>query len=253
LDFSDPAAADIINGWVSLKTHGKIEEIIEPPINPLTVMFLINAIYFKGTWTYEFDKENTIDCPFYTMDGSETNCRMMFIKSDFLYYENDKVRVIDLPYGDGLFNMAVLLPAPGIDINTFIGQLTEEDWNMWMDNLTEHTVNLFLPKFELEYEITLNSVLNTLGMGIAFRPFEADFSNINDRPDLHISKVKHKTYVKVDEEGTEAAAVTVVEIGITSLPPGEVTMRVNRPFVFVIHENHSNTVLFMGKILQPVI
>ncbi|MDO9548754.1 MAG: serpin family protein [Candidatus Marinimicrobia bacterium] len=252
LDFSRSDAADIINAWVNENTNGKIKEIVDSPIDPLTIMFLINAIYFKGTWTYEFDEENTTDDVFYLPDGSEKECKMMSHKCDHNYFENEQFQAIDLPYGDAGFSMTILLPKPEVNIDSLIAQTNNETWNSWLGSFSEREVNLFLPKFKLEYEISLNDVLSALGMSIAFDPGQADFTKINTNGNLYISEVKHKTFVKVNEEGTEAAAVTSVEISFTSVGETGITMRINRPFVFAIRENHSGTILFLGKIVEPV-
>jgi serpin B len=251
LDFSSDDAADIINAWVNENTNGKIEKIVDKPIDPLTVMFLINAIYFKGTWTYEFDEENTTDDIFYLPDGSEKECKMMSHKCDHNYFENEQFQAIDLPYGDAGFSMTILLPKPKVNIDSLIVQMNNETWNSWLGSFSEQEVNLYLPKFNLEYEISLNDVLSALGMSIAFDPGRADFTKINSAGNLYISNVKHKTFVKVNEEGTEAAAVTSVEISLTSIG-NDITMRINRPFVFAIRENHSGTILFIGKIVEPI-
>ncbi len=251
LDFNRSDAADIINAWVNENTNGKIEEIVDSPIDPLTIMFLINAIYFKGTWTYEFDEENTTDDIFYLPDGSEKECKMMSHKNDHNYFENEQFQAIDLPYGDAGFSMTILLPKPEVDIDSIIAQMNNETWNSRLGSFSEREVNLHLPKFKLEYEISLNDILSALGMSIAFDPNLADFTNINKDGNLYISEVKHKTFVEVNEEGTEAAAVTSVEISLTSIGSG-ITMHVNRPFVFAIRENHSGTILFIGKIVEPV-
>ena len=251
LDFSSDDAADIINAWVNENTNGKIEKIVDKPIDPLTVMFLINAIYFKGTWTYEFDEENTTDDIFYLPDGSEKGCKMMSHQCDHNYFENEQFQAIDLPYGDAGFSMTILLPKPGIDTDSLIAQMNNNTWNSWLGSFSEQEVNLFLPKFKLEYEISLNDILSALGMSIAFEPGRADFTKINSDGNLYISEVKHKTFVEVNEEGTEAAAVTSVEISFTSIGSG-ITMHINRPFVFAIRENHSGTILFIGKIVEPI-
>jgi len=250
LDFNRSDAADIINTWVNENTNGKIKEIVAKPINPLTVMFLINAIYFKGSWTYEFDEENTSDDIFYLPDGSEKECKMMSHKCDHKYFENEHFQVIDLPYGDAGFSMTILLPKPEVNIDSLIAQMNNETWNSWLGSFSEQEVNFYLPKFRIECEISLNDILSAHGMSIAFDPNLADFTNINKDGNLYISEVKHKTFVEVNEEGTEAAAVTSVEIGLTSIGSG-ITMRINRPFVFAIRENHSGTILFIGKIVKP--
>ncbi|KPL03965.1 MAG: hypothetical protein AMJ90_02595 [candidate division Zixibacteria bacterium SM23_73_2] len=249
LDFNDQSSVDIINRWVDENTSGKIEQIIQPPINPLTMMFLINAIYFKGAWTYEFDKEMTMDAVFHLPDGSQETCKMMEQKGEFQYFGNSDFQAVDLPYGDGDFSMSVFLPRPLVDIDSLIAKFNQENWDNWIKSFTPQSFTLFLPKFKLEYELNLNDVLTAMGMGIAFQPYQADFTKIYQGiENLYISKVKHKTFVEVNEEGTEAAAVTSVEMGLTSVG---LLMRVDRPFIFVIRENQSQTILFMGKITEP--
>jgi serine protease inhibitor len=255
LDFDKPDASKTINDWVDEKTHGKITEIIEPPISPEMVMFLINAIYFKGTWTCEFDEEATQEDWFTLPDNSQVQCQMMRQEKEFSYFENDLFQAIDLPYGNQKFSMTIFLPKLEVEVDSLISQFNQENWDNWLGSFETGSGKLFLPKFTLEYKIKLNDVLTALGMGIAFNPALADFSGIaevNPLANLYISKVLHKTYIKVDEEGTEAAAVTSVEVGITSMPPAGFVMRVDRPFVFAIRENHSQTILFMGKIVEPV-
>lgn len=248
LDFSDPNSRDIINNWVNENTNGKIEEIVEY-IHPLTAMFLINAIYFKGTWTHEFDENLTHEDTFHLLDDSQVLCEMMQIEGNFQYFENSDFQVIDLPYSYECFSMTIFLPNPDKNIDSLISELNQENWNQWINSFSTHSVNLKFPKFTTEYEIKLNDVLSSLGMGIAFKQYQADFTKIyRGLENLYISEVKHKTFVKVDEEGTEAAAATSVEMGITSVGP---FMRVNRPFIFAIRENHSGTILFIGKIVNP--
>ncbi|MFC1611918.1 serpin family protein [Myxococcota bacterium] len=250
LDFASPEAAATINAWVDAQTHGKIDSIVEPPISAATVMFLINAVYFKGTWTYEFDEEHTRDDTFHVSGSEQKTVKMMSIEGDFAYLETEDFEAVDLPYGEGLFSMTVFLPKAGTDIDQLIADLNQETFDAWTASLSIDQGQLSLPRFELEYEAGLNDVLAALGMGQAFSP-SADFSGINGGGGLFISNVKHKTYVKVNEEGTEAAAVTSVEVGITSAGPEGFVMRVNRPFVFVIHDHHSGALLFMGKIVDP--
>jgi serpin B len=255
LDFNKPDASKTINGWVDEKTHGKITEIVPGQIDPATVMFLINAIYFKGIWTYEFDEEDTQEDWFTLTDGSKVPCQMMTQESEFSYFENNLFQAVDLPYGNEKFSMTIFLPKPDVDIDSLISLFNQDNWEAWLDSFAKNSGTLYFPKFTLEYKIKLNDVLKALGMEIAFDPERADFSGIaevNPLANLYISKVLHKTYIKVNEEGTEAAAVTSVEIGITALPPPGFVMRIDRPFVFAIRENHSQTILFMGKIEEPI-
>jgi serine protease inhibitor len=252
LDFDDPGASGIINGWVDEKTNGKIKKIVEPPIDPSMVMFLINAIYFKGIWTYEFDQSLTTDADFFSPDGSRKPCKLMRREDDFLYFENSSFQAIDLPYGDGDFSMMVFLPRMQTDIDSLIAEFNQKNWDEWIGSFSRQKGKLELPKFTLKYELKLNDVLKTLGMEIAFNPQQADFTNMYQGPqNLVISEVKHKTFVEVNEEGTEAAAVTSVGIAITSVEPTGFWMRLDRPFVFAIRENKSQTILFIGKIMEP--
>ena len=253
-DFDSPAAVQAINGWVAEQTHGKIDKIIEE-IDPDVVMFLINAIYFKGTWTYEFDESDTRDDTFTQHDGTDVQVPMMHQEADLPYFETEAFQAVDLPYGDSLFSMTVLLPREGHDVDALADEINPEQWNDWMGRFETRSVDLRLPRFKLEYEKKLNDVLKALGMEVAFEPYQANFSRINEprrtgRVDsLYIKFVKHKTFVEVNEEGTEAAAVTVVAIAVTCGGCGGATaMHVNRPFVFAIRERHSGTILFIGKV-----
>jgi len=251
LNFGDPAAVDIINDWVYTNTNGRIEKIVDE-IPAHIVMYLINTIYFKGTWKYEFDENETIDDFFNSPNGAQVPCKLMVQTNDFSYFSNSDFQAIDLPYGDNNFSMTVLLPAPDKNVDLLIADFTNENWALWMNSFSTNDGTLYLPKFELEYKITLNEVLKSLGMEIAFTGGLADFSNMYTGPfDLFIDEVKHKTYVKVDEEGTEAASVTSVSIGLTSGGTG-FTMRVDRPFIFVIREKNSGSILFIGKIIEPI-
>lgn len=251
LDFSSPQALPAINGWVSDKTHGKIESIVDC-IDPLMVMFLINAIYFKGDWTFEFDEEKSREKPFYGLQ-QEYSCIMMQQHNEFVYGENDDVQMIELPYGDGQFAMTVVLPRPEYDLGNLTADLTLDTLQSWIDMMSKRTGTLLLPKFKVEYEKKLNAGLMQLGIRRAFQPGLADFSGMSESRDLYIDKVKHKSYVKVNEKGTEAAAVTSVEMRVTSVSPepSEFTMSVNRPFLFFIREKSTGAFLFMGMIYEP--
>ena len=256
LNFSSPDASKTINSWVDASTNGKIKEIVSDPIPSDIVMYLINAIYFKGTWTYQFDASKTSDAPFYLPTGATTQSKLMQLRGTLPYAENAAYQAIELPYGDSLFSMIVVLPKPGQSVEAFVNDLTDNSWNTLKDGLYTQLGTIFLPKFKLEFEKSLNDALKALGMEIAFDPGRADFRRVSQQvydmgERLYISKVKHKTFVQVDEEGTEAAAVTSVEVGVTSVGPREFVMRVDRPFFFVITERHSGTLLFVGKIVEP--
>jgi serine protease inhibitor len=250
LNFSDPNASKTINTWVDRCTKGKITEIVPNPIPAEMVMYLINAIYFKGSWTKSFDASVTRDDVFTLPNGSRTSCKMMYQKNKLKYYADNQLQAIDLPYGDAGFSMTVLLPAVGTNIDDFADNLSQQAWISSTSRLTSDEVELYFPRFKFEYDKTLNDMLKSMGMSIAFSRNDADFTNIDKRGQLYISEVKHKTYVQVDEEGTEAAAVTSVGVGATSVRQSTV-MRVDRPFVFVIRENSTGTILFIGKIVEP--
>ncbi len=254
LDFGQPDAADIINDWVSDKTQGKIDEILKPPIPPEAVLYLINALYFKGAWTLPFDTAATMDGPFHLTDGSTVMRPMMATDTVLRYFENDLFGAVDLPYGDERFSMAVLLPKSPYTVDDVIAQLDDNNWAAWAGNFTDTELKLYLPRFKFGYEVTLNDMLKALGMEIAFDPFGADFSNmVSDMGllpgNLFISYVKHKTFIQVDEEGTEAAAVTIIGFELTSMGPK--IMIVDHPFLFVIHEHETGSILFMGKVTDP--
>ncbi len=248
LDFDSPSAVATINGWVGEKTHGKIEEILDS-IDRDVVMYLINAIYFNGTWTYEFDRDATEQRPFTSIDGEQRDVPMMEQEGDLPYFESEDAQVVDLPYGDSLYSMTVVLPREGRDVEAIVAGLDRETWDEWTGGLQTRGVSLRLPRFRLEYELQMKNVLSAMGMEIAFDDRRANFTRINPDGGLYISEVKHKTFVEVDEEGTEAAAVTSVEVGIVSVPV-YVPVYVDRPFVFVIRERHSGTILFMGKVVS---
>ncbi len=255
LDFSDPASVDIINEWVKQNTDGLIEEIVDE-IPAHMVMYLINALYFQGDWLRQFDVQDTRKADFNLETGETVEVDMMRQDGLFATYMSNEVQIIELPYGDSLFSMTVMMPAnPNMPIDQFIEEkISAESLNTWRSNLSvdNRAVTVNFPKFELEYEIEYNDILKAMGMEIAFNKTEADLLGIADvRPgNLFIDNVTHKTFIRVDEKGTEAAAVTSVGIGVESTPP---QMIVDRPFVYIIHERISGTNLFMGKVKNPVL
>ncbi|MBE0593863.1 MAG: serpin family protein [Gemmatimonadales bacterium] len=250
LDFSAPDAASIINGWVRDNTRGRISEIVTPPIDTLTVMFLINAVYFKGSWTYRFDRDRTHDAQFTRADGSHTTVPLMSHGEEVpvRVYWGSGFGVVDLPYGGGAYAMTIVLPENPAAAVELSRTLTQNEWDSWIAGMDSTSLWVSLPKWRLEDDLTLNDVLKTLGMSIAFVPGEADFSDMIPDYEAFISRVKHKTFIEVNEEGTEAAAVTSVEVGVTSAPPSFVA---DHPFVFAIRERLSGTILFIGKMADP--
>ena len=256
LDFSKPSASRTINQWVSNNTRGKIQKIVDNEIDPSKVLFLINAIYFKGTWQREFNPLRTRDGTFYLSNGDEKQVPMMRQLRWYPYYRGEKFQAISLAYGAGQMSMYIFLPDRESDLNIFLENLNAESWKNWMSQFQEEDVSLVMPKFKLEYEKTLNDTLKVLGMDIAFDPALADFSRMAPLEilgeNLYIGEVVHKTFVEVNEEGTEAAAVTSVGVVATSaVAPPPIPFIVDRPFFFAIRDNQTKTVLFMGVLMEP--
>jgi serpin B len=236
---------------VSQQTRGKIPTIVEPPISPDVVAYLINAIYFKGDWTMQFDKSLTKPAPFTLRAGDTTTVQMMShgVMVDIGFHGEPDVVVFDLPYGGSAFSMTVVLPRTGAAVDSVLLSLDETRWNAWIAALNTMEVYVYLPKFTVTYGLTMNHVLKALGMPSAFCDSgHADFTQMVSNLGLCITDVKHKAFVDVNEEGTEAAAATSVGVGPTSVPPSIV---VDRPFIFVIRERLSGTILFIGRVMHP--
>ncbi len=249
LDFSDPGAVDIINGWIEDATEEKIKKMLsEIPAD--AVMYLINAIYFKGDWTYPFDEEATYEEDFNLEDGSKKPVEMMHIAEHYGYITGENFGMARLPYGDEKFSMYIVLPDEGAAVDGIIGFLDSYYFNDLRNSMVEREIELAMPKYKMEYGVKLlNDALTDLGMGVAFGP-EADFSRIN--PDIFISKVMHKAVIEVNEKGSEAAAATIVEMVESAMPvDGMVEFRVDRPFFFIIADDRSGAILFMGKVVEP--
>ncbi len=251
IDFNDPESPKIINNWVKEKTEGKIDKIIQA-LNPNDVMVLLNAIYFKADWRQPFSEHSTKEMPFYLADGTQKQHPIMFEESSSnSYYENENFQAVSLYYKKPLVSMYIFLPREQVGLEGFYQVLNQENWEDWMKQFRgRYEVNLGLPKFKNEYEVSLNNVLKSLGMEIAFNS-SADFSKMLPiPPGLYIDEVKQKTFVEVNEKGTEAAAVTGARIiAISAKIP--VNMLINRPFFFAIRENYSGSILFMGAITNP--
>jgi serpin B len=249
LDFGATNAAQIINNWVEEKTHGKIKEIVDDGARGDKWMYLVNTIYFKAFWTFPFDPQHTRDRPFFLLDGTQKQCKLMKNDQMVSYLEDSLFTAIELPYGNEQFSMIFLLPETNQTVNSLIQYLCNDNRSARMDNFQDKTSAIvMLPKFKFEYEKKLNDILISLGMEEAFSSSSADFSNINGAKDLSISEVKHKTFIEVNEEGTEAAAATVVAMTIGIKP----AFIFDRPFLFVIRENMTGSIIFMGKVVDPV-
>ena len=245
LDFSSPTALQTINAWAAQQTNNLIEEVLDA-IDPDAVMYILNAIYFKGIWTTQFDRRNTAKATFFAENGNENQVYMMHIpEGTFPYYSNATAQFLDMSYGNGAFSMTVILPHEWRTLQDVIDNLSSDYFNDIVENrFRQRTgVRVYFPRFRTEFEIELNDVLIALGMPSAFCVFTADFSGISDVP-LFISSVFHSTFVEVNEEGTEAAAVTGGTFFLSEASP---FFRADRPFIFVIRENSTGAILFMGK------
>lgn len=250
LDFADPATVSTINDWVSRQTQGKIPTILDQ-INPDDVLFLINAIYFQGTWSEPFNPRHTSMQPFYRADGSRVDHPLMSQSGSYRYLENDLFQAVQVPYGSGRWTMVILLPRQESSLEALQANLTAENWSTWMTAFSHRQGTLQLPRFKAEFGTQLNEALKAMGMEIAFDPNRADFSGIGPEQ-MVISRVQHKTYIEVDEQGTEAAASTAVGVAVTSAPiDPPFSMRCDRPFFYAIHDQETGTILFMGSVVEP--
>ena len=243
-----------VNSWCSEKTNGKINKIIDK-IDPLTVMILLNAVYFKGFWSKKFQKSLTMKKPFYNLNNKSKEKKVDKMKNveDFNYYEDKEVQIVELPYKKDSMSAIVILPNEKKNINAFISELNDEKLQRLLKKMSYQRVRLELPKFKLEYTSELNNVLKKLGMNKPFDKYSANFLGIGY--ELYIDQILQKTYLKVDEAGTEAAAVTVVTVrekgAMIVKRPKIYSMIVERPFLFLLKNNKlpiNNEMLFMSKI-----
>jgi serpin B len=252
LDFSNPSAPKTINDWVKENTRGKINQIVDR-IQPDQVMFLLNAIYFKGNWSREFDKKQTTERPFYLADKTQKKHPFMRQSGKYSYYETAQFQAVSLPYGGERLSFYVFLPQSNSSLTEFHKSLTAQNWQTWMQQFGRQEGSIQIPRFKLSYDVELKKVLSALGMQVAFDANNADFSGLTSSK-TKIDQVKHKTFVEVNEEGTEAAAVTSVGIVPTSVqidPKSPFNMIVDRPFFCAIRDNQSGEILFMGSIINP--
>ncbi|MBD1837006.1 serpin family protein [Coleofasciculus sp. FACHB-501] len=245
LDFSSSDALATINNWVSENTHGKIETILQK-LDPQTVLILINAIYFKGIWASPFDKENTHDRAFTLLDGTQKQYPMMSQHRTYRYYQGKNFQAVNLPYGSEQVSMYIFLPDQDSNLQAFHKNLNAENWNQWIYQFWREEGTLVLPRFQLEYEVALNDALIALGMGMAF---EGGFQQMSAQ-DIAIASVIHKTFLEVNEEGTEAAAATGIEASFGP-PDPPFSMVVDRPFFCAIRDDDTGSLLFMGSIMEP--
>jgi len=253
VDYGDPETArGTINAWVEEKTENKIQELIPPGIlDALTSLVLVNAIYFKGNWASQFDQSRTRDAPFWVTPDEPVQVPMMDQEHEFRYGESDGLQILELPYAGDDLSMVVLLPRKIDGLPELEERLTVENLTRWTKNLRPRGVQVFLPRFEITFPFRLDDTLKLMGMVDAFGG-DSDFSGMDGTKLLYIGAVLHKAFVAVNEEGTEAAAATAVIMIAKCLPPPPPVFRADHPFIFLIRENSTGSILFIGRVVNPL-
>ena len=250
-DFSKPESAQTINHWADKSTHGKIKQVVQWPFDPMTRVILANAIYFKGKWDRPFEKKETKPHAFHPAKGATRPVPTMWQRGHFNYQQGDGFQAVRLPYAGGRLQMYLFLPDTDSSPAKLLAGLDSDTWrHKILPGFRDREGTLALPRFKLEYDVTLNDPLKALGMRHAFE--DADFSEMASEP-LFVSQVKQKSFVEVNEEGTEAAAVTTVAMQTSAImkPIKPFEMIVDRPFLFVIADDQTKSILFMGVIYDP--
>ena len=254
LNFDDPEAKETINRWVEDQTQGKIKDLIQQ-IKDSDVMFLINAIYFKANWQYQFDPSETQEAPFYLADRASVPVSMMANEGAKVnYHYEEGLQVVELPYGNGQFNMVMLFSQQENTVTDLMRDLTVDQLNDWLAQTDTLTTHLMMPRFKTDFKLNLSDVLKGMGMGLPFTN-EANFGGFfNEIPGekLYMDRVIHQAFIEVNEEGSEAAAATAVAVGVESVNLERPDMIVvNRPFVYFIREKHTGAILFAGTLMNP--
>lgn len=252
VDFKHPEEVQkLINHWVALETNDKIKNIVsDGMLNEMTRMVLSNAVYFKGAWRNHFDAKDTAKAPFTLMDGTKIDVDMMAASMQTAGIVTDAFSAVALPYDGGSYAMALVMPK---DFEAYQKGLTPEVLNKLFEdlNMSHAMVHLKMPKFKAESTFDLGKKLQEMGMGDAFDASKADFSGMTGKKDLYISDVIHKAFIDVNEEGTEAAAATIVGMATTSMPAEELTINLDNPFIYVIYNTQTNAIVFMGHVVNP--
>jgi len=251
LDFRNPASAETINAWVASHTNGRIEHLVDQ-VDPATVAMLTNAIAFQGKWTLPFDPKSTQPRDFRPANGAVLQVRMMKNSAPYAYGGGNGLEAIRLPYADGTFAMYVVLPLDASRMQSFLSQLTPDTFTALLSSLHTQRGTIELPRFSIDYDATLNAVLGKLGMGIAFSD-NANFNSVSTTRRLQISEVRHASFLKVDEEGTAAAAATSIGMKtmIMRVEPPPFHMVVDHPFFLAIRDERNGQLLFTGTIAKP--
>ena len=246
------AVRKTINTWVESKTKDKIKELIKPGmLDTMTRLVLTNAIYFKGKWESQFKPERTQDSPFVLLDGQKVNVPMMNQTGKFGYMEANDIWLLEMPYVNNDLSMVVLLPKKADGVKGLEKEFVSDNLAGWLAKMHKREVQVFFPRFKMTSEFELAKVLGAMGMPDAFSG-KADFSGMTGNKDLFISAVVHKAYVDVNEEGTEAAAATGVTMKLTSVAPPPPVFRADHPFIFLIRDNQTGSILFLGRVANPV-
>jgi serpin B len=254
VDFSSAAesARQAINAWVEQQTNEKIKDLLPPKVlNALTRLVLVNAIYFKGFWDNQFKSRDTREMEFWLLTEVAVKVPMMHQEHQFGYWENDWLQIMEMPYKEESLSLIVLLPKEKTGITDLEQKLNFENMMAWQSRLRKRKVIVFFPKFKIESQFSLGQTLALMGMPDAFEPELADFSAMVGQKELYISAVIHKAFLEVNEEGTEAAAATGVVVGVTSIAPSPPIFKADHPFVFFIRDNKSQSILFLGRVLNP--
>lgn len=242
-------APDDVNAWVATATNGLITKILPPGDYSHVIAVLANAIYFKGVWKTAFDPDRTMVASFTLANGTEVSCQMMSQTGSFPYLSGPNFQAVELPYGEtGRFNMLIILPAAGVDLGSFVANMTGGQLSTWISDLEPADISIGLPRFTASYSSSLVDALTSLGMGVAFDRYNADFAKLAPEPGVYISDVEHETVVQVDESGTVAAGATTGTVSITVAPP---SMTMNRPFFYAIVDGKTGALLFIGTLVDP--
>jgi len=254
VDFSSAAesARQAINAWVEQQTNEMIKDLLPPKVlNALTRLVLVNAIYFKGFWDNQFKSRDTREMEFWLLTEVAVKMPMMHQEHQFGYWENDWLQIIEMPYKEESLSLIVLLPKEKTGIADLEQKLNFENMMAWQSRLRKRKVIVFFPKFKIESQFSLGQTLALMGMPDAFDPELADFSAMVGQKELYISAVIHKAFLEVNEEGSEAAAATGVVVSVTSIAPSPPIFKADHPFVFFIRDNKSQSILFLGRVLNP--
>lgn len=248
VDFGDPDALRRVNVWVEEKTRGAVTDLLEPgALDPATALVIVNALHYKGRWAQPFDPEATAEGTFFLPDGREKQLPLMSRAGPYRYHEDADLQVAELPYGDGRFNLYLLVPSDPPALRARL-ELTAEGWDALRSKLATARGRVTLPRFRFDFGAELSAALSALGMGVAFDS-SADFRGLTPEP-LAISEVMHKAVLDVEEEGTEAAAASAVVMG-RSVDLEAFTLTADRPFLTLIQDTLTGLVLFLGVVMEP--